>query len=54
MARVRTRRASRAGPELVAVRTFPLVPLGIAMVVALVAESFRTGADLQDDVEGLV
>lgn len=32
----------------------PLIPLLLGMVVALVAEAFRTGTTLRDDVDGLV
>ncbi len=32
----------------------PVLPLGIGMVVALLAEAFQIGAELRDDVDGLV
>ncbi len=32
----------------------PVLPLGIGMVVALLAEAFQMGAELRDDVDGLV
>ncbi len=34
--------------------TIPVLPLGIGMVVALLAEAFKIGAGLRDDVDGLV
>lgn len=39
---------------LVSTWMMPVLPLGIGMVVALLAEAFKIGAELRDDVDGLV
>lgn len=46
--------ADLGGLPVVATWMLPVVPVGIGMVVALLAEAFKVGSAMADDLDGLV